>query len=421
LEHDDLISSMVTSSDSNLVTTTSGSALRRWDLSSRRELLRVNMPSRILLIAASKDDRWIATADAEGIQVWLAEAGATVALSKRSDVLSVAFAPNSQTVLASGPDSLITKWQWNEGPEYGESSAAGSPSSFSTDGSRALNIHRAPQPAAPPPRRFDPLGSVRVDQPAPITAISIAGTSDTNTEVYLPIKGTPQFASLSPNGKYAAVYVGSQIEIYDTSSGRLMGSLNHPRTGSLAISPDGRTIAAGLITPADSVTVLRADGQTLAEIPANIARPQFSPDGKFLALSMPGIIEIFETTSFKMRSRIEQAGAGTIAFTPDGTYIAGVAGTSVRLWEAGTGTLRSAVKVNSIPNTIAFSGDGKYLVAGSNDGIRVLLWRPEDLVTEACSRARTKQFTPEEWKSYFADEPFHATCPAIGAPAYPRH
>ena len=82
---------------------------------------------------------------------------------------------------------------------------------------------------------------------------------------------------------------------------------------------------------------------------------------------------------------------------------------SLRIWDIRTGTQTFAV---SSVSWYSFSSDGKYLATGGVDGLKVWVWRPEDLVAEICGRVVSPVLSAPEWKKYLGDEPFHATCPA---------
>jgi hypothetical protein len=74
-------------------------------------------------------------------------------------------------------------------------------------------------------------------------------------------------------------------------------------------------------------------------------------------------------------------------------------------------------------STAIFSPDGKYVISGGfftvgvnnvserDTTARVWVWRPDDLVAEACSRV-TRNLTRAEWKQYMGDGmPYQAICP----------
>jgi WD40 repeat protein len=84
------------------------------------------------------------------------------------------------------------------------------------------------------------------------------------------------------------------------------------------------------------------------------------------------------------------------------------------VWEASTGIEFARMTHNGVVNSIAFSPNGKYVVSGSDDGTaRVWIYRPEDLIAEACSRV-TRNLTRTEWKLYIGDAlPYQAVCPNL--------
>ena len=58
-------------------------------------------------------------------------------------------------------------------------------------------------------------------------------------------------------------------------------------------------------------------------------------------------------------------------------------------------------------NDVVFSPDGKYIATASADNTaRLWICNIEDLINEASSRL-TRNLTPEEWKKYMGDKPYH--------------
>ncbi|HTS28836.1 MAG TPA: hypothetical protein VMH81_23355 [Bryobacteraceae bacterium] len=58
---------------------------------------------------------------------------------------------------------------------------------------------------------------------------------------------------------------------------------------------------------------------------------------------------------------------------------------------------------------LAFAAGDRYLIAGGERGITFWLWRPGDLVAEACGRL-LRNPTEDEWRQYLSGEPYRKTC-----------
>jgi len=106
-----------------------------------------------------------------------------------------------------------------------------------------------------------------------------------------------------------------------------------------------------------------------------------------------------------------------IAFNADETVLAtGGEDGYARVWDlAGSSDARR--EMTRIPNrdpvsALAFSGDAEYLVVANDREVRVVRWRSDDLVREACGRI-SRSLTPEEWKPYLNGESPTPTCPAL--------
>lgn len=60
--------------------------------------------------------------------------------------------------------------------------------------------------------------------------------------------------------------------------------------------------------------------------------------------------------------------------------------------------------------------NGRYVASGGWDKtVRMWLWRPEDLVEDACTLL-PRNLTQDEWEQYIGDEPYRPTCPNLPVP-----
>jgi len=94
-----------------------------------------------------------------------------------------------------------------------------------------------------------------------------------------------------------------------------------------------------------------------------------SPDGKLLALSDSNVVELWDTSSTQLTTLPGEPGANitTLAFSPDGKLIvAGDEAGVVKLWDVATHALLSAFMGHKdAVTTVTFSPDGRTLASGS--------------------------------------------------------
>ncbi|MEV4678056.1 serine/threonine-protein kinase [Actinomadura sp. NPDC049382] len=150
------------------------------------------------------------------------------------------------------------------------------------------------------------------------------------------------------------------------------GSLSAPDVKTLdevAISPDGRTVAAGGL---DSTITLWdvATGRVLRTIRRTgwVGALAFSPDGASLASSStsPGQLLVWDVASgrLKVNVRTGEFGLNALAYSPDGRTIAG-SNPDARLFDAATGRTRAEFDLgHSGVNAVAFSPDGGTVAVG---------------------------------------------------------
>jgi WD40 repeat protein len=177
------------------------------------------------------------------------------------------------------------------------------------------------------------------------------------------------------------------VHVWDTSTGKRRHTLDtkNPSLFGLAISADGRMLAAGVLDDADKRAVQVWDvpagkiTHTLAADQKSLHGVAFSPDGRTLATVSWFEVRFHDPATGRERGRVEGATSigHNVAFAPDGRTLATaeVYSPAVHLRDVPSGTLRPAPEGHGdSPTSIAFAPDGtRVATAGSADG-RVFVW-----------------------------------------------
>jgi WD40 repeat protein len=215
----------------------------------------------------------------------------------------------------------------------------------------------------------------------------------------LPIPGMAGFGiAFSADKSKMLAWQQGAILCWDLSAGRTLRQIESSpfRDAALvALSPDGRTVAAGSwdgkIRLFDTVT-----GGQFCEIPAHASRLGsllFSPDNKVLASkeAWDGAIQLWDVATGKKMTSSEghQAAILSLSVAPDGKTVVTVgADHTLRFWDRATG--QELRRFPTCSRAIAFSPDGKTLAAG---GVRRKEHRTADLcLMDAVSGKKIRTF-----------------------------
>lgn len=131
-----------------------------------------------------------------------------------------------------------------------------------------------------------------------------------------------------------------------------------------------------------------------------------SQNGKYLAAASDQAVRVWTIdTAEKLGEDLVPGGAvSTIAFSPDGKLATG--GEPIQIWDPAN---RRRLARLPAAGRAAFTPDGKYLVTAGDDSAQVWLWRPEELIDEACARL-DRNLTDQEWRTYMGNRDYSKTC-----------
>lgn len=162
--------------------------------------------------------------------------------------------------------------------------------------------------------------------------------------------------------------------------GKVAGAAHVSLVESLALSPDGKTLASGSFQ--EVVLWDLANGQIrlrLTGLADRVTALAFSPDGKYLAVgggppSEEGELKLYAVPSAQLLTEIKNAHSDTVlalAFSPDGKYLAsGAADKFVKVFEVPSGKFVKAFEGHTQHVLgVGWTPDGKRLVSGSADNI----------------------------------------------------
>jgi WD40 repeat protein len=197
----------------------------------------------------------------------------------------------------------------------------------------------------------------------------------------------PRWLVFTPDGQHLLSSAFNRTELgatsdttailWNTASGKEVRRF-YPVIGGLALTPDGKTFAAGDLENGIQLWNV-ATGEMARTLTGHQALPTavaFSPDGQVLAsASADGDVRLWRHATGQEVRRLIGPGAKTppivLVFTADGRYLAvGTADGGIRLWEAATGQLAASVKPRPGQSAMWLAPSGRFvLVRGPEGGI----------------------------------------------------
>jgi WD40 repeat protein len=321
----------------------------------------------------------------------------------------VAFLPDGQTVLTAASDGTMRTWQRATGKELRRIDVPGPPPAAAAK--KLVAMPGGARPLVALTRDGKTLATLVGDT----IRLWDAATGRQLRRIDAPASGITAML-FAPDSRFLAIRMPDEsVVMLDAESGkevRRARAKNRPQgairigsagpagddDGGLAYSPDGKTLASigsEMNQKKETFFVRLIDattGNELRRIEAAPKRPSsvaFSPDSKLVALAGGTDVHVHDASTGKEIHKFDApAGLATLVFSPDGKTIAAMChDRTVRLWnaESGKGLHRLGeiapglpVRGNafrkgtvSVPQALAFSPDGKTVIAGAGNSVRM--------------------------------------------------
>jgi WD40 repeat protein len=228
----------------------------------------------------------------------------------------------------------------------------------------------------------------------------------TNREVaVLRFPGTPLGAFFTPDGKSLIATTFRACRIWNLAGAGDKRVLPGHTGGVpvVAFSPDGVLLAAGSKDKTVSIWKVATGERVhrIAALPEHVQTLAFHPNGRVLAVSTAGTASLWDTSTWQALADVPPEPGGefwSLAFSPDGAYLAGSGEAGVRLWKLksapGSPRLRLIAQPSKeLAGSLCFSPDSHTLAWVERVGYEriVRLW---DVNTEL---GRVLPARPAHW------------------------
>jgi uncharacterized delta-60 repeat protein len=421
-------------------------SVRVWEATTGKEIARMTYDSTVKSVAFSPDGKYIVSGGGTTARVWEAKGDNETARMAQGTISYVAFSPDGKYVVSGSNDKTARVWEAATGKEIARMTHDGTVRSvaFSPDGRYVVSgggttacVWEAAT-GKEIARMTHHYGVISVAFSPDGKYVASGGEDDTarvweaatGKEIARMTHDYPVYSVVfSPDGKY--VVSGSNdrtARVWETATGKEIARMTHDGTvWSVAFSPDGKFVVSG----SDDGTARvweAATGKEIARMTdSTVYSVAFSPDGKYVVSGCAdGTARVWEAATGKEIAHMtHDSFVNSVAFSPDGKFVvSGSYDHTARVWETATGQEVARMTYDGSVASVTFSPDGKYVVSGGCDQLqsdnpctqgsaRVWIYRPEDLIADACSRV-TRNLTRAEWQQYIGDAlPYQAVCPNL--------
>jgi WD40 repeat protein len=335
-------------------------------------------------VATSPDGQWMTTASTDGrVLVWSPgpqqspTAPTYELLAHRGAVIQVRYLREGTVVMSLGIDGTVRRWELPQVPRFAQHDGV-LDMDLSREGSLLATAGRDGHAFIVDSHGLSkpPVATVSADTPLRVVLFD-----PTEPHRLLTLRRNDRFPTL---WRWGGEGKPERLHKYETPP------LPAFELVSLAISPDGKTVAGGDIRGTirlwDATTgTLRTDRQVPGTgQPADSVA--FDPTGQLLAATDSGGVRLWRWGTAEQPTLLPHPHATSVTFDPSGEHLASTAGEgTVKIWTREGKPDRELVAHGRLSSSPAFSGDGGLLAVGTAEGL-VEAWDVHSGVTVMLDR-----------------------------------
>ena len=337
-------------------------------------------------VATSPDGQWMTTASTDGrVLVWFLgpqqspTAPTYELLAHREAVTQVSYLREGTVVMSLGIDGTVRRWELPQVPRFEQHDSWVVHMDLSRDGALLATGGRDGRAFIINPHDLSKPPVVTVSAAA---SLRVALFDPTEPRRILTLGWSARFPTLwswSSDGK------SERLQEYAIPPLPTGGSLV-----SLAISPDGKTVAAGdnhgTIHLWDARTGALHKNREFAGTGQPADSVAFDPTGQLLAATDTGGVRLWRWGTTEPPTRLDHPHATSVTSDPSGKHLVSADGDgTVKMWTRDGKIVREVHAHGHLSSSPAFSEDGGLLAVGTTEGL-VEVWDVHSGVTVMLDR-----------------------------------